>query len=211
MRLIPWLLTLTGAIWTTGNAMIIVVAMAAFTWQRDHPLALSRDGLGGALGAAMGLWSTAVGLLLLVAMVSLGWLAGTAWRTAQRGRAALLVLAMAGLWGVHSVNHRTVVETNQVTAGIRELRGAAVTQQAEQKTDQQMDQKTEVAPTSQPLHALEQRFAVLHRMSERWHTIETVLALVLLISASTVLLRRPRESTAPPSTTATPSASSPSA
>ena len=75
MRLIPWLLTLTGAIWTTGNAMIIVVAMAAFAWQRDHPSALTREGLGGALGAAMGLWSTAVGLLLLVAMVSLGWLA----------------------------------------------------------------------------------------------------------------------------------------
>lgn len=179
MRLIPWILTVSGAMWVTGNAVVATVAIAAFRWQRDHADILSREGLGGALGAALGLWSTLVSLLLLAAMVALGWLAGTVWRTGKRSRAAMLIIAMALLWGVHAVNHQTVIEANQVTAGIRELRAS----------DKPNDHEI--------LLSLEQRFAELHHASEMWHGIETLAALVLVVCGSVVLLRQPRASALP--------------
>ena len=180
MRVIPWVLTVTGAVWTTGNIAVAAAAMAAFHWQRSNPEVISREGLGGALGAGFGLWSSLVAVPLFAAMVSLGWLAGNSWRTAKRARAAYLVAAMVLLWGVHSVNHQTVVEANQLAAGIRELR-------------------TRSAPDMQaPLSNLEQRFAVQHQASERWHGIETLLSLALLIGGSVLILRRPAASSAVP-------------
>jgi len=119
VRVIPWVLTVTGAVWTTGNIAVAAAAVAAFHWQRSNPAAISREGLGGALGAGFGLWSSLVSVPLFVAMVSLGWMAGTAWRTAKRARAAWLVAAMVVMWGVHAVSHQTVVEANQLAAKMR--------------------------------------------------------------------------------------------
>ena len=180
MRVIPWILTVTGAVWTTGNTAVAAAAVAAFHWQRSNPTAISREGLGGALGAGFGLWSSLVAIPLFAAMVSLGWLAGSAWRTAKRARAAYLVAAMVLLWGVHSVNHQTVVEANQLASGIRELRATGATS------------------ADAPLTNLEQRFAVQHQASERWHGIETLMSLALLIGGSVLLLRRPAAPSALP-------------
>jgi hypothetical protein len=186
VRIIPWALTVAGTVWTTGNAAVAAAAIAAFQWQRANAAEISREGLGGALGAGFGLWSGLVQLPLLVIMVSLGWLAGSAWRLGQRARAAWLVAAMAILWGVHSVNHQTVAEANQAAADIRALRTSEAGNAAVRRNE------------------LEQRFAVLHQASERWHGIETVLALTVLISGSVALLRRPTLTS--PSPSAAPSA-----
>lgn len=193
MRVIPWALTVSGAVWTTGNAVVAAAAIAAFQWQRSNPGAISREGLGGAVGAGFGLWSSLVTVPLFVAMVSLGWLAGTAWRTGKRVRAAWIIAAMAILWGVHSVNHQTVVEANQLAAGIRELRAAAVV--ATSTTESSAGGATPVGAAT-PLANLEQRFAVQHQASERWHGIETLLSLALLVGGSIVLLRRTASSSA---------------
>ncbi len=192
MRIIPWALTVAGTVWTTGNAAVAAAAIAAFHWQRAHAAEISREGLGGALGAGFGLWSGLVQLPLLVIMVSLGWLAGSAWRLGRHARAAWLVAAMVILWGVHSVNHQTVAEVNQLTASLREIRTSEAANAADQRRD------------------LEQRFAIQHQASERWHGIETLLALTVLISGSLALLRRPTLASAAPSR-ATPSAPAPSA
>ena len=186
MRVIPWVLTVSGAVWTTGNLAVAAAAVAAFHWQRSNPEAISREGLGGAIGAGFGLWSSLVAVPLFAAMVSLGWLAGTSWRLGKRARAVYVVAAMVLLWGVHSVNHQTVVEANQLAAGIRELR----TNRAAGAAD--------AAATEAPLANLEQRFAVMHQASERWHGIETLLSLALLISGSVLILRRPAASSAVP-------------
>ena len=183
MRVIPWVLTVTGAVWTTGNIAVAAAAVAAFHWQRSNPAAISREGLGGALGAGFGLWSSLVTIPLFVAMVSLGWLAGTAWRTAKRTRAAWLVAAMVVMWGVHSVSHQTVVEANQLAAGIRELREAGTT-------------GSDSPGANTPLANLEQRFAVQHQASEQWHGIETLLSMALLIGGSIAVLRHRAPSSA---------------
>ncbi len=181
MRIIPWALSIAGAVWTTGNAVVAAAAIAAFHWQRANPTEITRDGLGGALGAGFGLWSGLVQLPLLVIMISLGWLAGSAWRINQRARAAWLVAAMMVLWGVHSVSHQTIAEANQLATGIRELHTNEAANAASLRVD------------------LEQRFTVQHQASERWHGIETLLAMVVMISGSTVLLRRTFVSSAVPS------------
>ena len=183
MRIIPWALSIAGAVWTTGNTVVAAAAIAAFHWQRANPTEITREGLGGALGAGFGLWSGLVQLPLLVIMVSLGWLAGSAWRLKQRSRAAWLVAAMVVLWGVHSVSHQTIAEANQLAAGVRELRINGADNAAGLRAD------------------LEQRFAVQHQASERWHGIETLLALAVMISGSVVLLRRTFVSSPVPSAT----------
>jgi len=180
VRVIPWLLTVSGAVWVTGNAAVATAAVAAFHWQRNNPTAISREGLGGALGAGFAVWSSLVALPLLVTMISLGWLAGSAWRAAKRARAAWLVMAMLLVWGVHSVNRQTIDEANQLANGIREMRAAAATNPTDNN--------------AALLASLEQRFAVQHLASERWHGIETALALGLLLGGSYAALRRPASS-----------------
>lgn len=191
MRIIPWALSISGAVWTTGNTVVAAAAIAAFHWQRANPTEITREGLGGALGAGFGLWSGLVQLPLLAIMISLGWVAGSAWRIKQRARAAWLIAAMVVLWGVHSVSHQTISEANQLAGGIRELRQNDATQAGTQAATQAASLRAD----------LEQRFAVQHRASERWHGIETLLALLVMIGGSAVLLRRTLVSSAVPTAT----------
>lgn len=184
MRLIPWLFTVIGAIWSTGNALLVVIAILAFRWQRANPEVISREGTGAILGVGLGVWSAAVSLLLIPLLVAIGWRCGTAWRARKPVAAALWLVLLAGAWGVHAVNRQTTDEANQVAAGIRELRAKPADQQG-------------------PLPALEQRFAALHHGSERWHGIETLLALGLLVGGSVALLRRHAQDRASPAALAT--------
>jgi hypothetical protein len=169
--MIPWLLTIAGAVWTTGNSVLLLTAFSAFHWaNRDL---LSRDAAGAVFGTTLERWSSLVAIPLIVVLFSLGWLAGGAWKARRIGWATTWAMALGLLWAVHALNHQTTVQANQVHAGIVELK-------AKPQTDQG------------PLPALEQRFAALHHASERWHGVETLLALGVTVGAATVLLRRLR-------------------
>lgn len=184
MRLIPWLFTVIGAIWTTGNGLLVIVAILAFRWQKANPEAVSREATGALFGVGLGVWSAAVSLLLIPLLVAVGWRCGAAWRSRKPVIAALWLTLLVGAWGVHAVNRQTTDEANQVAAGIRELRAKPADQQG-------------------PLPVLEERFAALHHRSERWHGIETLLAFGLLVGGSAALLRRRTEDRASPAALAT--------
>lgn len=179
MRLIPWLFTVVGAIWATGNALLVLVAILAFRWQRANPEVISREGTGAIFGVGLGVWTSAVSLLLIPLLVAIGWRCGQAWRGRRPVLAALWLGLLISTWGVHSVNRQTTDEANQLAAGIRELRARPADQQ-------------------DPLPALEERFAKLHHSSEAWHGGETLIALGLLVGGSWELLRRRAEDRASP-------------
>lgn len=173
MRLIPWSITVLGTIWTVGNGLLIVVATAIFTWAPPHGELVTRAAAGAIFGTALAKWSAIVSALLIPLLIALGWLAGTALREKRKNTALIWLLVMASVWGTHAVNQESVTQVNQLAAEIR-------TEQAKP------------AGTSTSLHDLEVRFAGLHAASTRWHTVETILALGLLIGGSVALLRQPR-------------------
>jgi hypothetical protein len=150
---------------------LATVAIMAFRWQRDHVDVVSREGVGAIFGLGLVTWSGIVNVLLLPLLVAIGLRCGKAWRHRQHVGAALWLSLMVGTWSIHSVNHQTTLQANQQAATIRELRARPSTEQ----------------PT---LPTLEQRFAVLHHASERWHGLETILALGLAIGGCVLLLRR---------------------
>jgi hypothetical protein len=184
VRLIPWLFTVIGAIWSTGNILLALIAFLAFSWQKAHPEVITREGTGAIFGIGLGVWASAVSLLLVPLLVAVGWRCGKAWRGRRPVVAALWLALLAGAWGVHAVNRQTTDEANQLAAGIRELRAKPADQQG-------------------PLPALEERFAKLHHASEAWHGGETLIALGLLIGGSWELLRRRAEDRASPAALAT--------
>ncbi len=171
MRVIPWLLTVAGAIWTTGNLVALIVAFAAFAWAPPQAEVISRAGAGAVFGLVLERWSGWVVVPLFMALLALGWIAGSAWRVKRPATAAAWILAMAVIWAVHAVNHQTVVEANQLAGRLRAA-PAANTAEAAAGGD------------------LERRFAELHRRSERWHVAETLLALGLFAGGSILALRQ---------------------
>ena len=176
MRVIGWLLTLAGAIWSTGNIMLLLIAPAAFKWAPPHADLISRAGAGAVFGSALETWSTAVVLPLVLAMVALGWLTGTAWRNGRKPLTGLWLALMCGVWGVHSVNRSIVIEANQVATVVRELKTHDLANDKAAETE---------------LAARELRFGELHIAATRWHTVETLIALGLLVGGSVLVLRRP--------------------
>ena len=180
MPVIPWLLTVIGAMWTTGNVLLVIVAGLAFGWVKEHPTLITREGAGGIFGAALGVWSTVVCALVVVAAVALGVLAVRAWRRGARLLAVVWLACLLAGGGVHTVNHLIIAEANTLAAGIRDLRAA--------------DSGPDSRRADDRLHGMEVRFAALHHASEAWHGIETLLALALLAGGSVALLRRPKAS-----------------
>ena len=179
MRVNALIITLVGTIWTTGNALLATVAVMAFRWQREHQEVVSRDGVGAIFGVGLVAWSGIISFLLLPLLVALGLRCGHAWRTRRRVAAALWLTLMVSTWGLHTVNHQTTLEANQQAAAIRDLR-------------------TRPAAEQQTLQQSEQRFAALHHASERWHGLETVLALGLALGGCALLLRRESPTLASP-------------
>ncbi len=173
MRLISWSITVLGAIWTTGNSILVVVAMAIFAWAPPHGELVTRAAAGAIFGTALAKWSAIVSVLLIPLLLALGWLAGTALREKRKNAALIWLLVMASAWGTHAVNQDSVTQANQRAA---EIRG----------------EQAKPAGTSTTLHDLEVRFAELHVASTRWHIVETLVALGLLSGGSVVLLRQPR-------------------
>jgi hypothetical protein len=173
MRLIPWSITVLGAIWTAGNSLLVVVAVAIFAWAPPHGDLVTRAAAGAIFGTALARWSAIVSFLLIPLLIALGWLAGTALREQRKNAALIWLLVMSCSWGTHAVNQDSVTQVNQLAAEIR-------TEQAKP------------AGTSTTLHDLEVHFADLHAASTRWHAVETLVALGLLIGGSVILLRQPR-------------------
>ena len=179
MRVNALIITLAGTIWATGNTLLATVAILAFRWQREHVDVVSREGVGAIFGVGLVAWSGIIGVLLLPLLVALGLRCGQAWRSRRWVRAALWLTLMATTWGLHAVNHRTTLEANQQAAAIRELR-------------------TRPASEQQALPESERRFAALHHASERWHGLETVLALGIALGGCVLLLRRESPAMASP-------------
>ena len=171
MRVNALIIAAAGMIWTTGNILLAAVAILAFRWQREHLEVVSREGVGAIFGIGLAAWSGFISFLLLPLLVALGLRCGRAWRSRRRVAAVLWLTLMVTTWGIHAVNHRTTLEANQQATAIRELRARPVSEQ-------------------QALPESERRFAALHHASERWHGLETVLALGLALGGCTLLLRR---------------------
>lgn len=173
MRVIPWILTVVGAMWTTGNLALLIVATALFSWAPPQRELLSRAAAGAAFGTVLERWSAVTTLLMLITICALGWCAILAWRREWRGRAIALAAAITLVVIVHSTCQQTISTVNHMGAGIRDLR-------ANPDTDPKV------------LASLEQRFAKFHSASEIWYGLETVLGLGLLIAGSIAVLRQPR-------------------
>jgi hypothetical protein len=171
MRVNALIITVAGTIWTTGNILLATVAVMAFRWQREHVEVVSREGVGAIFGVGLVTWSGVISFLLLPLLIALGLRCGSAWRGRRRIATALWFSLMVTTWAVHAVNHQSTTQANQQAAAIRELRMRPNTEQ-------------------QNLPALEQQFAALHHASERWHGLETVLALGIAICGCVLLLRR---------------------
>ena len=179
MRVNALIITLAGTIWATGNTLLATLAIMAFRWQREHQEVISREGVGAIFGVGLVTWSGIVSFLLLPLLVAVGLRCGHAWRTRRRVAAVLWLTLMVSIWGIHAVNHQTTLEANQQAAAIRDLRTRPATEQ-------------------QVLPQAEQRFAALHHASERWHGLETVLALGLALGGCALLLRRESPTLASP-------------
>jgi hypothetical protein len=184
MRVIGWMLTLAGAIWATGNLALLLVAGAAFHWAPPHHDLITRAGAGAVFGTALEAWSNAVTIPLTLALVALGWITGSTWRNGRKPLTGMWLGLMVGIWAIHAVNHDIVVEANQLAA---EMRGEATPQpSATGSTPPPQDAAAETAKS-----AREARFAALHVAATRWHSVETLIALGLLVGGSVLVLRRP--------------------
>ncbi len=178
MRVIPWILTVIGAMWTTGNGVLLLVAPALFYWTSADHVLMTRAAAGAAFGTILARWSAVLTLPMLIAVCALGWCGILAWRSKRRGRAIAFALAVALVVIVHSTCQQTVTTVNQMSAGLRELR-------ANPDTDPQV------------LASLEERFAKFHSASEVEFALETLIALGLLVGGSVAVLRQPRAASVP--------------
>lgn len=186
MRVIPWLLTVVGTIWATGNLALLIVATALFSWAPPKGDLLSRAAAGAAFGTVLERWSAVTTLLMLITMCAVGWCGIIAWRREWRGRAIALAAAVTLTVIIHTTCQQTIVTVNHMGVGIRELR-------AKPDTDPKV------------LASLEERFAKFHSASEVWFSLETLIGLSLLLGGSIALFRQTQTSAQAPAPASTPS------
>ena len=184
MRVISWFVTVIGAMWTTGNCVLLMAAFSIFSWTHADAEGglITRAAAGAAFGTILERWAAVLTLPMLLTACALGWCGILAWRSKRRGRAIAFAIAVSLVVITHTTCQQIVTTVNHMSAGVRELK---------------------LKPDTDPnvLASLEERFAKLHGTSEIVFSIETLVALGLLVGGSIAVLRQPRAASVPASGT----------
>ncbi len=181
MRVIPWLLTLIGALWAGGSGVLLMSATALFSWAPPRGELLTRAAAGAAFGTMLERWSAVTTLLMLLTMCALGWCGIVAWRRELRGRAIAFAAAVTLIVVIHSTAQQMVTLVNHMGT---DLRNQHATPDADPKR----------------LAKMEENFAKFHSAAETWFALETLFALGLLVGGSVAVLRQARPQTRPTTT-----------
>lgn len=184
MRVISWFVTVIGAMWTTGNCVLLMAAFAMFSWTHANAEGglITRAAAGAAFGTILERWSMVLILPMLITTCALGWCGILAWRAKRRGRAIAFALAVSLVVITHMTCQQVGTTVNEMSAKIRFLR-------------------LQPGADPQELATKEQRFAEFHGASMMLFSFETLVALGLLVGGSIAVLRQPRAASVPASGT----------